>query len=343
MRLAVTGSIATDHLMTFPGRFSDQLIADQLAHVSLSFLVDSLHIRRGGAAANIALGLGRLGLNPLLVAAVGGDFSDYAVWLNGNGVDTQHIRTIPDAYTARFLCTTDAAQNQIASFYPGAMRHARDIDLASVLEAAGPVDLVLIAPDDPEAMLRHTRACRATGTPFAADPSQQLATLDTDRVKGLVNGARYLFTNAYERALLLERTGWPESTVLERVGTWITTLSEGGVRIDRSGHTTLHVPAVPVPHVTDPTGAGDAFRAGFLAATAHGLDAGAAALLGCTMAACALEAVGPQSYRATLPELTARLTQAYGPAATSELRAMLAGTNSAAESHAPEPSPVSRS
>ncbi|MDF9817147.1 carbohydrate kinase family protein [Streptomyces sp. SPB162] len=342
MRLAVTGSIATDHLMTFPGRFKDQLLADQLAHVSLSFLVDTLHVRRGGAAANIALGLGRLGLRPLLVAAVGGDFADYAAWLQSNGVDTGHIHTIPDAYTARFLCTTDAVQNQIASFYPGAMRHARDIDLVSVLEAAGPVDLVLVAPDDPEAMLRHTRACRATGTPFAADPSQQLAALDTDRVKGLVNGARYLFTNAYERALLLERTGWPESTVLERVGTWITTLSEGGVRIDRSGCTTVHVPAVSVPHVMDPTGAGDAFRAGFLAATAHGLDAVTAAQLGCALAAYALEAVGPQSYRVTVPELSARLSQAYGPVAVGELRAMLTADG---ETHPPAThrSPASRS
>lgn len=312
MRLAVTGSVATDHLMDFPGRFTQQLLADSLEHLSLSFLVDSLHVRPGGVAANIAIGLGRLGLAPLIVAAVGADFAEYAVRLKEQGVDTQGILTVPGAQTARFLCTTDMDGNQIASFYPGAMSHARDIPLHQVIEDAGGADLVLIAPDDPEAMLRHTRACRAGGTRFAADPSQQLPRLDGESVKGLVNGAAYLFTNAYERALLLERTGWTEHRVTERVGTWITTLGADGVRIDRAGRPTVYVPAADVETIADPTGAGDAFRAGFLAAMAWGLDLLTAARTGCALAAAALETVGTQNYPADLPSLTARLTFSYG-------------------------------
>lgn len=320
MRIAVTGSVATDHLMAFPGRFTEQLLADSLEHVSLSFLVDSLHVRPGGVAANIAIGLGRLGLAPLIVAAVGSDFAEYAVRLKEHGIDIQGILTVPGARTARFLCTTDVEGNQIASFYPGAMSHARDIHLQAVIDAAGGTDLVLIAPDDPEAMLQHTHACRTSGTRFAADPSQQLARLDGESIKGLVNGATYLFTNTYERALLLQRTGWKEETVTERVGTWITTLGADGIRIDRAGLPTLYVPAADVEAIADPTGAGDAFRSGFLAATAWGLDLLTAARTGCALAAAALETVGTQDYPTHLPSLTARLNRSYGAPTAQALR-----------------------
>lgn len=170
MRIAVTGSIATDHLMVFPGRFADQLIADQLAHVSLSFLVDDLEVRRGGVAANIAFGLGSLGLDPLLVGAVGSDFATYEVWLKEHGVDTGAVRVSDERQTARFSCITDRDDNQIAAFYAGAMAEAREIDLTAEAARAGGVGFVLVAPDDPAAMLRHTAACRTLGVPFAADP-----------------------------------------------------------------------------------------------------------------------------------------------------------------------------
>ncbi|MEU0744720.1 carbohydrate kinase family protein [Streptomyces sp. NPDC006134] len=329
MRIAVSGSIATDHLTVFPGRFADQLIPGQLDHVSLSFLVDDLEVRRGGVAANIAFGLGSLGLRPLLIGAVGTDFGPYEVWLKEHGVDTGGVLVSAERQTARFMCTTDQDANQIAVFYAGAMAEARDIDLTALVgdgpDAPGArPDLVLVAPDDPEAMLRRTRQCRELGLPFAADPSQQLARLDGAQARDLVDGARWLFTNEYEAALLLERTGWTHGEVLDRVGTWLVTLGENGVRADRADGTRLRVPAVPGVPVADPTGVGDAFRAGFLAATARGLAPTAAARLGCALAAEAIRTVGSQSYEATPDRLLANLTAAYGADAAADLAPHLA-------------------
>ncbi|MFJ5780136.1 carbohydrate kinase family protein [Streptomyces sp. NPDC093094] len=320
MRIAVTGSIATDHLMVFPGRFADQLIPDQLAHVSLSFLVDTLEVRRGGVAANIAFGLGSLGHTPLLVGAVGDDFAEYETWLKAHGVDTGAVRVSGTRRTARFLCLTDQDANQIAAFYAGAMEEARDIDLGQVdLPAAQRPDLVLVCPNDPEAMLRHTADCRRLGLPFAADPSQQLARLGPHQVRDLVDGARWLFTNEYEAALLLERTGWTREGVLWRVGAWVTTLGGDGVRIECADRPTLTVPAVPGLPVADPTGGGDAFRAGFLAGVARGLAVVPAARLGCVLAAQALAAVGSQTYRADRARLLGTAARAYGDDAAAEL------------------------
>ncbi|MEV7019929.1 carbohydrate kinase family protein [Streptomyces sp. NPDC093991] len=329
MRIAVSGSIATDHLTVFPGSFTDQLIPGQLDHVSLSFLVDDLEVRRGGVAANIAFGLGGLGLRPLLIGAVGSDFGPYEVWLKEHGVDTGGVLVSAERQTARFMCTTDQDANQIAAFYAGAMAEARDIDLTA-LAGGGPAgpgtrpDLVLIAPNDPEAMIRHTRQCRELGIPFAADPSQQLARLDGAQVRDLVEGARWLFTNEYEAALLLERTGWTHGEVLDRVGTWIITLGEHGARAERADGTRVRVPAVPGVPVADPTGVGDAFRAGFLAATAQGLALTAAARLGCAVAAEAIRTVGSQSYDAAPDRLLANLTAAYGADAAAEIAPHLA-------------------
>ncbi|RST05012.1 carbohydrate kinase family protein [Streptomyces sp. WAC05374] len=326
MRIAVTGSIATDHLMVFPGRFADQLIPDQLAHVSLSFLVDALEVRRGGVAANVAFGLGGLGLSPLLVGAVGGDFADYEVWLKEHGVDTGAVHVSAERQTARFMCITDEDANQIAAFYAGAMQEAGTIDLRPLTApGADRPDLVLVCPNDPAAMVRHTAQCRELGLPFAADPSQQLARLDGPQVRDLVDGARWLFTNEYEAALLLERTGWDRETVLGTVGAWVTTLGEAGVRIDRSGHEPLTVPAVPEAPVTDPTGVGDAFRAGFLAAVARGLSLESAARLGCVVAAEALGAVGSQAYRIDPERLLATAARAYGAEAARLLAPGLGG------------------
>lgn len=327
MRIAVSGSIATDHLTVFPGRFTDQLVPDQLHHVSLSFLVDDLEVRRGGVAANIAFGLGGLGLSPLLIGAVGTDFGPYEVLLKEQGVDTSGVLVSGERQTARFMCTTDRDANQIAAFYAGAMAEARDIDLTALIGDATPdarPDLVLIAPNDPEAMLRHTRQCRELGIPFAADPSQQLARLDGAQVRDLVDGARWLFTNEYEAALLLERTGWTHGEVLDRVGTWITTLGSDGARAQRADGTSLTVPAVPGVPVVDPTGVGDAFRAGFLAATARGLALTAAVRLGCAVAAEVIRTVGSQSYDAAADRLLANLTAAYGSEAAEEIAPCLA-------------------
>ena len=223
MKIAVTGSIATDHLMHFPGRFAEQLLPDQLHKLSLSFLVDDLIVRPGGIGANIAFGMGQLGLTTALVGAVGPDFADHRSWLERHGVDCASVHVSEVAHTARFVCTTDQDMCQIASFYAGAMAEARDIELHPVAQRCGTLDLVLISPDDPDAMVRHAAECRERGYPFAVDPSQQLARMDGEQVREFVVGARYLFSNDYEWELLLQKTGWTEDEVLSRIGHRITT------------------------------------------------------------------------------------------------------------------------
>ncbi|MFI9604708.1 carbohydrate kinase family protein [Streptomyces sp. NPDC052043] len=327
MRLAVTGSIATDHLMVFPGRFAEQLIEEHLDRVSLSFLADRLDVRRGGVAANIAFGLGRLGLDPLLVGAAGLDFAEYGSWLRANGVDTSEVRVSETLHTARFVCTTDMDQNQIATFYTGAMAEAPLIDLAAIAARVKDPALVLVGADDPDAMLRHTAAAHSVGIPVAADPSQQLARLDREQARQLVGGARWLFTNEYESALLQERTGWSENDLLDRVGTWITTLAGDGVSLAGRGAPRLVVPAVATESVADPTGAGDAFRAGFLAGVAWQWPQERAAQLGCAMATTVLESVGTQEYKLLASDLIARIGQTYGDDAARAIEPRLAGVS----------------
>ncbi|MGW3682871.1 carbohydrate kinase family protein [Streptomyces prasinus] len=315
MRIAVTGSIATDHLMVFPGRFTEQLIEGRLERVSLSFLADRLEVRRGGVAANIACGLGRLRLNPVLVGAAGVDFAEYGAWLRTNGVDTSSVLISDRLHTARFVCTTDEDQNQIATFYAGAMAEAPRIDLAEIAARTGRPDLVLVGADDPEAMLRHTATGHRLGIPVAADPSQQLARLDREQARRLVDRARWLFTNEYEAALLVERTGWTERQLLARVGTWITTRGASGVSLASSGAAPLEIPAVPTDRIADPTGAGDAFRSGFLAGAAWGWPQERAAQLGCALATTVLESVGTQEYELVPSDLTVRMARTYGTGA----------------------------
>ncbi|MHA6757945.1 carbohydrate kinase family protein [Streptacidiphilus sp. PAMC 29251] len=325
MRIAVTGSIAVDHLMVYPGRFADQLIPGALDRVSLSFLADELRIRRGGTAANIALGLGRLGLRPLLAGAVGTDFAEYRQWLHAHGVDTTLVLVSESLHTARFVCTTDRDQNQIATFYAGAMAAAHGITLAPAV-ADGGLDLVLVSPNDPRAMLRHTEQARELGVAFAADPSQQLARLTGHEARRLVDGARFLFTNEYEAALLRQLTGWDQGQVLDRVGSWITTLGARGAQVARAGQPRQTVAAVPTDRVADPTGAGDAFRAGFLAGTAWGWAPERAAQLGCAIATVVLESVGPQEYKLLAADLLLRIEHVYGTDPAHDIAARLLRT-----------------
>jgi adenosine kinase len=316
VRIAVTGSIATDHLMTFPGRFVDQLMPDHLDKIALSFLVDSLVIRRGGVAANIAFGLGCLGLRPLLVGTAGSDFGEYRGWLERHGVDTGQVRESVNHHTARFIGTTDVDMNQIASFYPGAMTEDRDIDLA---ELAGQVDLVLIGASDPDAMLAFTKQCVQNQIPFAADTSWQLARLDGEQVGSLIAGADFLFCNEYEATLTQHKTGWTAADLSDRVGVRVTTLGSCGARVDRAGYPPVVVPAVPGVKPKEPTGAGDAFRAGFLAATSWGLSLERAAQLGNIVAVHALETTGTQEYQMERSALIERFSAAYGDQAGAEI------------------------
>ena len=316
MRIAVTGSIATDHLMTFPGKFTDQLVADKLDKVALSFLVDQLQIRRGGVAANIAFGLACLGLRPLLVGSVGPDFDEYRGWLDRHGVDTTGVRESQLHHTARFVATTDQVGNQIASFYPGAMNEDIEIDLGPVTDGC---DLVLIGASDPDAMLRFTAQCRELGLPWAADTSWQLARCDGPQVHELVHGAAYLFSNEYEGALIEQKTGWTPAEVLDHVDIRVTTLGADGARVERNGEPSVDVPGVPDATMAEPTGAGDAFRSGFLAAIAWGLPLERAAQLGNLMAVHALETVGTQEYVLKPEPLITRLASAYGDQAAADI------------------------
>jgi adenosine kinase len=324
VRIAVTGSIATDYLMTFPGRFSEQLVAGQLERVSLSFLVDELEVRRGGVAANICFGLGQLGQSPVLVGAVGQDFdTDYRSWLTRHGVDTSGVHVSELKHTARFLCTTDLDQNQMSSFYTGAMEEARFIELAPLGDRLGAFDLVVVSPNDPEAMLRHTRECQQLGLPFMADVGQQLARMDGPQVKKLVDGARFLITNDYEKALLETKTGWSDEEVLARVETRITTLGPKGCIIETRDGVVCEVPAAPEQRREDPTGVGDAFRAGFLAGLAWQLPLERCAQIGSMVATYVLEHVGTQEYEIDADEFLTRLGATYGDEATTEVRGHL--------------------
>ncbi|RCW38457.1 adenosine kinase [Halopolyspora algeriensis] len=323
MQIAVTGSIATDHLMSYSGRIAEQLIADQLDQVSLSFLVDGLEVRRGGVAGNITFGLGQLGVTSLLVGAVGEDFSEYRAWLERHGVDTSAVHTSATAHTARFTCTTDQDNNQVASFYPGAMSEAREIELKPIADRVGGLDLVVISANDPEAMLRHSQECRDRGYPFLADPGQQLALMEGDQIRKLVEGAKYLFTNEYEHSLLLQKTGWSHAEVLEQVDLWVTSLGEQGVRVESKSAPTFEIAPVKPKQVVDPTGAGDALRAGLLAGLAGGLELERSIQLGCTLATTSLETDGPQEYDVEKGSFVARFAETYGDKATSEIESVL--------------------
>jgi adenosine kinase len=319
MKIAVTGSIATDHLMHFPGRFAEQLLPDQLHKLSLSFLVDDLVVRRGGIGANIAFGMAQLGLSPVLVGAVGTDFADYRAWLERHGVDCVSVYVSEVAHTARFVCTTDEDQCQVASFYAGAMAEARNIELAPVAARLGGLDLVIVSPNDPMAMLRHSEESRQFGYPFVADPSQQLARMSGEDVRQLIEGATYLFTNEYEKQLLESKTGLSDAEVLARVGVRITTLGENGVAITGREIEPIHVPIARKVQAYDPTGGGDGFRAGFFAARTWGLGLERSGQVGALLATHVLETVGTQEYVVRQDEFVKRLAEAYGDDAADEV------------------------
>ncbi|GAB3085615.1 carbohydrate kinase family protein [Micromonospora schwarzwaldensis] len=320
MKIAVTGSIATDHLMSFPGRFADQLIADQLDKVSLSFLVDELVLRRGGTAANIAFGMAQLGLRPVLLGAVGADFADYRSWLERHGVDCDSVHVSDVAHTARFVCTTDTDMCQIASFYAGAMSEARNIELAPVAQRLGGLDLVLVSANDPAAMIRHSAECRERGYAFVADPSQQLARMDGADVLGLVDGAEYLMTNEYEKSLLLSKAGLTDEQLLDRVKVRVTTLGKHGVEIAGREVGTVRVPVAREIQAVDPTGVGDGFRAGFFAALDWGVGLERAAQVGCLLATLVLENFGGQEYEVRRDLFVKRLAESYGDSAAEDVR-----------------------
>ena len=323
MTIAVTGSIATDHLMRFPGRFSEQLLADHLQKVSLSFLVDDLVVHRGGVAGNMAFAIGALGGDAVLIGAAGMDFTDYREWLAAHGVNCDHVWISETAHTARFVCTTDTEMAQIASFYPGAMSQARHISLEKIVSAIGTPELVIVGANDPDTMFLHTDECRRLGLAFAADPSQQLARLSGEDIRKLIDGATYLFTNDYEWDLLLSKTGWTEDDVMTQVGLRVTTLGPKGVDMVSPDGACIHVDVVPETSKVDPTGVGDAFRAGFLTGRSAGLGLERSAQLGSLVAVLVLETNGTQEWKWDRDVALSRLGDAYGQQAADEIGAAL--------------------
>ncbi len=309
MSFVITGSVAYDYLMRFPGRFRDHILPESLDSLSVSFLADSMSRVRGGVAANIAYTMHLLGGDPVIMATVGEDFGDYRRWLEEQGLTTAQIIEYPDELTATFFVSTDLDQNQIANFYTGAMSKSREISLESraLLDAS----LVLISPNDPVAMLNYARECKQFGIPFAYDPSQQIARLSGEDLHQSVPGAAFLLCNEYELAMVQSKTGWSLEEIRAQVGTLVLTLGKKGSVI-YTGDEVISVPVAHLERIDDPTGAGDAYRGGFFAALIQGLPLIVCGKIGSLCSVYALENVGTTAHRFTLDEFATRYSRVFG-------------------------------
>jgi adenosine kinase len=307
MKTVVTGSIAYDYLMSFPGKFTEHFLPEHMNRVSLSFLVDTMDKRRGGCAPNIAYTLALLGERPHLMATAGEDFGDYRAWLEAAGVDTSLVKQIAGKFCASFFCSTDQENNQIASFYTGAMADAGQLSFRTV----GGCGLAIIAPNDPGAMVQYAEECRTLGIPFIFDPGQQCARMSGDELKDGITGAAIVIVNDYELELLRQKTGLGEKAILDVAATLIVTRGENGSSV-LSGGGQVDVPAVTPQRIVDPTGVGDAYRGGLMRGLALALPYEVAARMGSVAATYALEHLGGQSHSYTWDEFTARYEEHFG-------------------------------
>jgi len=311
MTLIVTGSIAFDYLMSFPGTFTEHLLPEHMHRISLSFLVDTMDKRRGGCAPNIAYTLALLGERPLLMATAGQDFSDYRLWLNAAGIDTTHVKIVDGKFTASFFCSTDRASNQIASFYTGAMANAGELSFRTIPSLTRD-SLVTISPNDPGAMVQYAEECSALGIRYIWDPGQQCARMDGSQLADGITGAFMVVVNDYEFELLRQKTGMNEDAIQQRAELLVITRGEHGSTILTKG-TRIDVPAVRPHRIEDPTGVGDAFRGGFMKGLARGSSYEVCARIGSVAAAYALEHLGGTSHAYTWDEFQARYEQHFGP------------------------------
>ena len=309
MSFVITGSVAYDYLMFYPGLYREQILPDQLDKISLSFLAESMRKERGGVAANIAYTMKLLGADPVVFATVGQDFGDYRRWMEANGLRTDHIVEIPGEFTASFFVGSDQEQNQIAIFYTGAMAHARDYSLEQ--RGLGDAQVVLISPNDPGAMLRYAQECRALGIPYAYDPSQQIARLSGEDLVASIPGAAYLLCNEYELAMVLNKTGWSLDDLRGKVNILVNTLGKEGSRIYVDG-LVVDVPAARVDKSIDPTGAGDAYRGGLFAALLAGLPWGVTGRVAAICGAYALEQRGTTAHHFTPAQFVDRYAANFG-------------------------------
>jgi adenosine kinase len=304
MKLVVTGSIAFDYLMSFPGKFTEHFLPEHMHRVSLSFLVDSMDKRRGGCAPNIAYTLALLGERPLVMATAGQDIGDYKAWMDAAGIDTTYVRVVPDKFTASFFCSTDQANNQIASFYTGAMANAGELSFRTIpgLKAEG---LVIISPNDPDAMVQYAQECSTLGIRYIWDPGQQCARMDGTQLAEGVSGAFMVIVNDYELELLRQKTGLGEHDIEKQVELLVVTRGENGCTV-RSKGSRVDVAAVPPKRIEDPTGVGDAFRGGFMKGLATGASYEVCARMGSVAATYALEHLGGTSHAYTVAEFNER-------------------------------------
>ena len=305
MKIVVTGSIAYDYLMSFPGRFTEVILPDQLQNISLSFLVDSMKRQRGGTAPNIAYTMALLGGNPTMMATAGQDFEEYRAWLEAQGVDTSATVTIEDDYTASFFVNTDLDHNQIASFYTGAMAHAGQLTFA---EYAADADLVIISPNDPGAMNAYVNECKQLGIPYIYDSSQQTIRLSGEELANGVDGCYLLTVNEYEFSLIQDRTGWSQEEILAKAGGVLVTKGSKGSWLHVDGQD-YDIPVFAPEQLVEPTGAGDAFRAGLMRGLQLGLSWEMAARMGALCSTYVIEQLGTQQHRFTPTEFVARFRQ----------------------------------
>ena len=310
MDILLTGSVAYDYLMTFPGHFHEQILPERLASISLSFLVESMSKQRGGIAPNIAYSMALLGEKPRVMATVGEDFSDYRNWLESKGVDTALMKVIPGEFTASFFATTDRISAQIASFYPGAMGYSAT---QSIKELEAKPDLVIVSPSAPDAMMKFPAECRELGIPYLYDPSQQVLRLEGNELARDMEGAQFLFCNDYEFGLISKKTGWSLDQMLEHVKVLVITRGKDGADLYAGGDA-VHIPTVPEDEVVDPTGVGDAFRGGFLAGYSHGFDWKLCGEIGSLAAVYCLEQKGPQSHSYTREQFVKRFRKHFDDA-----------------------------
>jgi adenosine kinase len=307
MDILITGSVAYDYLMTFPGHFKEQILPERLASISLSFLVDSMSKQRGGIAPNIAYTMALLGARPRVMATVGEDFEEYRAWLESKGVDTSLMCVVPGIFTASFFATTDKASAQIASFYPGAMGHAAT---QSIKTLASKPELVIVSPNAPDAMMKFPAECRELGIGYLYDPSQQVLRLEGTELARDMEGAQFLFCNDYEFGLISKKTGWSLDQVLDHVKILVITRGKDGADL-YSGEETVHIPTVPEDEIVDPTGVGDAFRGGFLAGYSRGFDWKLCGEIGSLAAVYCLEQRGPQSHSYSKQEFVTRFRKHF--------------------------------
>jgi adenosine kinase len=307
MDILITGSVAYDYLMTFPGLFKEQILPERLASISLSFLVDSMLKQRGGVAPNIAYTMALLGGKPRVMATVGEDFSDYRAWLESKGVDTAMMKVVPGEFTASFFATTDRASAQIASFYPGAMGHA---NIQSLKDLPHKPDLVVVSPNSPDAMMKFPEECRQLGIKYLYDPSQQVPRLEGSELARDMEGAYFLFCNDYEFGLISKKTGWDLKQILKHVKVLVITRGKDGANLYTDGEE-YFIPTVPEREIVDPTGVGDAFRGGFLTGYTHNWDWVMCGEVGSLAAVYCLECRGPQSHSYTKKEFVERFRQQF--------------------------------